>query len=98
MGGHAAGEVASALALETLVSALEDGEGLVAAFRLANERVHTGGAEPGKEGMGTTLVALLLDGDEYMTANVGDSRGYQVSSDGIRQLTEDHSFIAEAIK
>ena len=98
MGGHAAGEVASALALETLVSALEDGEGLVAAFQLANERVHTGGTEPGKEGMGTTLVALLLDGDEYMIANVGDSRGYQVSSDGIRQLTEDHSFIAEAIK
>lgn len=98
MGGHAAGEVASALALETLVSALGDGEGLAAAFRLANERVHTGGTEPGKEGMGTTLTALLLDGSEYMIANVGDSRGYQISSDGIRQLTEDHSFMAEAIK
>ncbi|MCH2460232.1 MAG: protein phosphatase 2C domain-containing protein [Gemmatimonadetes bacterium] len=98
MGGHAAGEVASDLALETLVLALEDGEGLAAAFRLANERVHSGGTEPGQEGMGTTLVALLLDGDEYMIANVGDSRGYQISSDEIQQLTEDHSFMAEAIK
>lgn len=98
MGGHAAGEVASALALETLVASLEAGHPLGEAFRLANQAVHTKAKEPGKQGMGTTLVAMLLEEDDFQVANVGDSRGYILSGDGIRQLTEDHSFVAEAIK
>ncbi len=98
MGGHAAGEVASALALEVLVEALEDGQALEAAFHLANERVHTQAREPGKQGMGTTLVAMLLEGGSYTVANVGDSRGYALSGDGIRRITMDHSYVAEAIK
>ncbi|MEE8385808.1 MAG: protein phosphatase 2C domain-containing protein, partial [Dehalococcoidia bacterium] len=98
MGGHAAGEVASALALEVLVEALEDGQALDAAFRLANERVHTKAREPGKQGMGTTMVAMLLDGGSYTVANVGDSRGYALSGDGVRRITMDHSYVAEAIK
>jgi serine/threonine protein phosphatase PrpC len=98
MGGHAAGEVASALALETLVSSLERGESLERAFLLANERVHEKSREPGKQGMGTTLVAALIDGSEYAVGNVGDSRCYHISANGIRQLTEDHSFVTEAIK
>ena len=48
--------------------------------------------------MGTTLVAMLLDGDSYELANVGDSRGYLITKEGIRQITEDHSFVAEAMK
>jgi len=98
MGGHAAGEVASALALETLVSALEGGEELDTAFRLANARVFEKAKEPGKKGMGTTLVAALVEDGEYLVANVGDSRGYLVTADGIRQITDDHSFVAEAVK
>ena len=98
MGGHAAGEVASALALETLVAALEDGVALDAAFTRANEQVHAKADDPGKQGMGTTLVAALVEDGEYFIANVGDSRGYLISGDGIRQLTEDHSFVAEAVK
>lgn len=98
MGGHAAGEVASALALETLVEALEDGIGIDQAFDLANRRVHEQAGEPGKHGMGTTLTAALVDDGEYMVANVGDSRGYLISDTGIRQITEDHSFVAEAMK
>ncbi len=98
MGGHAAGEVASALALETLLEAVTDGHSLGQAFTLANERVHVKAMEPGKQGMGTTLVAVLVDGDEFTVANVGDSRGYRLSDDGIRRITEDHSFVAEAIK
>lgn len=98
MGGHAAGEVASALALETLVQKLEAGEPLDLAFQLANTQVHTKAREPGKQGMGTTLVAMILDGDQFQMANVGDSRGYLLSEGGIRQLTEDHSFVAEAVK
>lgn len=98
MGGHAAGEVASALALETLVSAVSEGQSLDDAFRLANARVHEKAAEPGKQGMGTTLVAVLVEGDEFSIANVGDSRGYLVSAQGVRQLTRDHSFVAEAMR
>lgn len=98
MGGHAAGEVASALALETLVSALNDGHPLDTAFAMANTHVHDKAQEPGRQGMGTTLVAAVVDGEEYSVANVGDSRGYLVSRDGIRRLTEDHSFVAEAMK
>lgn len=98
MGGHAAGEVASQLALETLVEAIEQGHDLGEAFRSANERVHRMAQDPGKQGMGTTLVALLIDGSEYSVANVGDSRVYLVSGEGIRRLTEDHSFIAEAMR
>ncbi|HSR40748.1 MAG TPA: protein phosphatase 2C domain-containing protein [Longimicrobiales bacterium] len=97
MGGHAAGEVASALALETLVEALEDGRTLGDAFELANGRVRAEADEPGKRGMGTTLVAAVVDGGSYQVANVGDSRGYLLSGDGIRQITKDHSFVAEAV-
>ena len=98
MGGHAAGEVASALALETLNEAVNERQGLGDAFRLANSRVHGMASEPGKQGMGTTLVAVLVDGNEYTVANVGDSRAYLISRGGIRRLTEDHSFVAEAMK
>jgi len=98
MGGHAAGEVASALALETLSDAVQRGQALDDAFRLANERVHLKARDPGKQGMGTTLVAMLLDGDSYQIANVGDSRCYLVDGDGARRITEDHSFVTEAIK
>jgi protein phosphatase len=98
MGGHAAGEVASALALETLAEALRERRDLGEAFRLANERVRRMASEPGKQGMGTTLVAVLVEGAEYRVANVGDSRAYLVSERGIRRLTEDHSFVAEAMK
>jgi len=98
MGGHAAGEVASALALETLVQAVNEKQDLGEAFRLANQRVHRMASEPGKQGMGTTLVAVLVEGSEFSVANVGDSRVYFISSQGIRRLTEDHSFVAEAMK
>jgi protein phosphatase len=98
MGGHAAGEVASALALRTLQDALAEGRELGDAFRLANERVHRMASEPGKQGMGTTMTAVLVEGSQFRVANVGDSRVYLVSASGIRQLTDDHSFVAEAMK
>ena len=98
MGGHAAGEVASALALETLVESLEDGSTVDRAFEAANRRVHEQARDPAKRGMGTTLTAAIVDDGEFMMANVGDSRGYLVSGRNIRQLTVDHSFVAEAMK
>jgi protein phosphatase len=98
MGGHAAGEVASELALRTLQEGLAEGRELGDAFRLANERVHVMAGEPGKQGMGTTMVAVLVEGSQFRVANVGDSRVYLISASGIRQLTDDHSFVAEAMK
>jgi protein phosphatase len=98
MGGHAAGEVASALALQTLQDALAEGKELGDAFRLANERVNQMAREPGKQGMGTTMVAVLVEGSQFRVANVGDSRVYLISAKGIKQLTDDHSFVAEAMK
>ena len=98
MGGHAAGEVASAFALETVTAAIAEGQPLGDAFRLANTRVHEMASEPGKQGMGTTLVAVLADGEAFSIANVGDSRVYLISGEGIRRLTEDHSFVAEAVR
>ncbi len=97
-GCHAAGEVASARALENLVKPLEDGIGIDRAVELANREVHDKAKDPGKHGMGTTLTAALVDEGEFMVANVGDSRGYVISDAGIRQITEDHSFVAEAMK
>ncbi len=49
-------------------------------------------------GMGSTLVAALLDGSDAVIMNVGDSRAYLISEDGILQLTEDHSVIAEMVR
>jgi len=96
MGGHAAGEVASALALETLRAEVRGGSPLDVAFVRANARVHEAARQPGRQGMGTTLVAVVVDEGRYEVANVGDSRAYLVSPEGIRQLTRDHSFAAEA--
>lgn len=96
MGGHASGDVASRLAMEALVEALEEGRDLEEAFGLANERVREEVREAGEK-MGATLVAVLVEGDAYRLANVGDSRAYRISADGIEQLTEDHSFGAEAV-
>jgi protein phosphatase len=64
----------------------------------ANDVVRSAAHEnPAWEGMGTTLVALLRSGERYQIANVGDSRAYIVTDDGIRQVTADHSFMAEAL-
>lgn len=100
MGGHAAGEVASRLALDVLHEALDEGKDLGEAVELANRQVfRKASSDVGKKGMGTTLVAMLVDGDEYRIANVGDSRAYLLGGDDeVRQLSDDHSYVAEAMK
>lgn len=99
-GGHASGEIASATALEVLARELRAGATLLEAVRLANSVIHTRahGARHAREGMATTLVALLRTGASYQIANVGDSRAYRVQRASIQQLTLDHSFIAEAVR
>jgi protein phosphatase len=99
MGGYAAGEVASRRALEVLQARLEAGAELEDAVRAANHAVFTeASTHAHREGMGTTLVALLRRGGTYRIANVGDSRAYRIDGGGLRQITVDHSFVAEAVR
>lgn len=98
MGSHASGGMASYIALEALVEALTNGEDLEHAVQEANRAIRRAADEDiAHDGMATTLVALLREGERYMVANVGDSRAYRVDQAGIRQLTQDHSFVAEAV-
>ncbi len=107
MGGHSAGQVASRMAVESAVRALRSLEGASAslteklryAVAAANHEVFsTSQAKPELAGMGTTLVALLAAGGRVALAHVGDSRAYLVRGDRIRQLTEDHSLVAELVR
>jgi protein phosphatase len=97
MGGRSGGEIASSRALEVLRDALAGGLEPGRAVRVANEAVYQHAtAHPELEGMGTTLVGVFRRDSQYSVVNVGDSRAYRVDQGGIRQLTEDHSFLADA--
>lgn len=105
MGGHAAGEVASLVAVETLKEEFEKNptaNGLVEATRAANTRVITKANEDdATRGMGTTVCAAALvpneagDGDALVIVNVGDSRAYLLRDGELSQITEDHSVADE---
>jgi protein phosphatase len=96
LGGHPAGDVASALAVESLRasagSARESAEGLVAAIAAAHEAIVADArAHPDRDGMATTVVLAVLDADETRVAHVGDSRAYLLTAEGqLRQVTRDH--------
>ncbi len=104
MGGHAAGEVASRVAAETLLADWQNGSpapppsALRNGVRAANTAVTDTGMETGHRGMGTTLCALTLAGTEAVIANVGDSRAYRVRGGECTQLTADHSRVAEMLR
>jgi PPM family protein phosphatase len=99
MGGHAAGEVASSMAVETILSDYYADEveerpvALEQAFDRANEQIYAGG----RGSMGTTGVAALLHHDALHVANVGDSRAYLIRDGEIRQITRDHSFVSDQV-
>lgn len=100
MGGHAAGEVASAMAVDVLRDYIKNSENdrsshrLASGTNLANKKIF----EAGQGKMGTTIAAVLSDGDRLSIAHVGDSRVYLIRSGSIIQLTEDHSLVAEQVK
>lgn len=105
MGGHAAGEVASRIAVQTILeewvvrtSAGRGGQMLRSAARAANTAVFAASLDAGQRGMGTTLVALALDGGRAHIAHVGDSRAYLVRGGQCTQLTADHSRVAEMLR
>jgi serine/threonine protein phosphatase PrpC len=104
MGGHEAGEVASRMAVETLLEAWTTGpagpppNALRSGVRAANTAVHEASMDTGRRGMGTTLTALTLAGREAIIAHVGDSRAYVVRGGQCSQLTTDHSRVGELLR
>ena len=106
MGGHAAGEVASGIAVQLLgdtFSADRTAGGLADAVRAANRAVwERAQQQPDLRGMGTTLTAVALvedDGQDVLAVvNVGDSRAYRLQQGELEQLTEDHSLVEELVR
>jgi protein phosphatase len=107
MGGHAAGEVASEMAVQTVerelngVRDLDDkatAERLAEALRKANRTIHDRTiTEVDKQGMGTTASVLLLSPTRYLIGQVGDSRVYLLRDGALTQLTKDHSYVQEQV-
>jgi protein phosphatase len=106
MGGHLAGEVASATALEPVEQLdgriFPDHATAVTALRnaviAANERVsELAAANPDYRGMGTTLTAALVEGRRLHVAHVGDSRAYLLREGQFSQLTDDHTLVQHLV-
>ncbi len=105
MGGHAAGEVASEIAVDTVSNAYYQDDNddvptsLTQAIRRANSAIHQRAAENMlRSGMGTTCVAAVLRGNVAYIANIGDSRAYFIRQARIRQISQDHSWVAEQVR
>jgi len=102
MGGHEAGEVASEIAVETLAAQAPptaDARALGRAVMSANRAVIRAAENGiGKEGMGTTMTATILDGTKLVVAQVGDSRAYLLHEGRLSQITRDHSLMADMIE
>jgi protein phosphatase len=92
MGGHAGGAVASRLVVDAVVAALEQGSSLDEGLQAANAAVRNGAREkPELEGMGSTVVAALVRGDEVRWISVGDSPFFLASNGVLERLNADHS-------
>jgi protein phosphatase len=105
MGGAKSGNIASTLAVDVFVQEVRQSwksrldqekidQILRNAVKLANFTVFDQSQQfPEFDGMGTTLVALLIHGKKATLVNVGDSRAYGIDEFGIRQITKDHSLV-----
>lgn len=100
MGGHAAGEVASALVVDSVRGSLGESENAESIQRLieqavqrANTDVFEAARNNAREGMGATLTAVLVHKREAYIAEVGDSRAYVLRRGRLRQMTKDQSFV-----
>jgi PPM family protein phosphatase len=104
MGGHAAGEVASAVAISALApldhELAQDQmlSALAEAVAEANSTLHEMSvADPSVEGMGTTLTALLWSGAEVAVCHIGDSRAYLLRDGDLGQITRDHTLVQSLV-
>lgn len=105
MGGHRGGEIASKLAVDTIISSFyESNEGdtlsaLQQAFKDANRVIIDKSQDDvSLFGMGTTCTAMVIKDDEAYFAHVGDSRAYVLRDGELKQLTEDHSLVGEMVR
>jgi serine/threonine protein phosphatase PrpC len=107
MGGHAAGEVASEMAVRLTsreigsvrgMSEKDAGDRIRAAIQAANDAIFERTlAEHDKRGMGTTVTVLVLMRGRYIIGQVGDSRAYLLRNGVLTQLTKDHSYVQEQV-
>ncbi len=104
MGGHAAGEIASALAVETFTRALSQSVGTIpqrvaAGLAAANTAIFLHAREtPDCNGMGTTCTALVINNGRAYLGHVGDSRAYILRGGGLRQLSIDDTVVGELVQ
>ncbi|MBX5468607.1 MAG: Stp1/IreP family PP2C-type Ser/Thr phosphatase [Thermoleophilaceae bacterium] len=103
MGGARAGEVASRIAVEAFEQARDESaapeDQLAQIARAANRRIYELAQEDEERaGMGTTLTAIMLAGDEIAIGHVGDSRAYRLRGDQLERLTQDHSLVEELVR
>ena len=104
MGGSNAGEVASRMAADTVVREFtagppDDAAGALShAVQVANHEIwEHSRSQQDLNGMGTTCTAVALKGDQVLVAHVGDSRAYLVRAHRARQITSDHSLVAQLV-
>jgi PPM family protein phosphatase len=104
MGGHAAGEVASAVAISALAGLDDDKSdsdllaALGEAVKQANQALHDMvAADPSIGGMGTTLTAMLWSGTRVALCHIGDSRAYVLSGGEFKQITHDHTLVQSLV-
>jgi serine/threonine protein phosphatase PrpC len=105
MGGHTSGEVASRLAVESVLrlfgmwTGSDARSALMGAVERANAEIYARGGDEqfGPARMGTTLVGALVRGNELHVVNVGDSRAYRLRSGRLEQLSRDHSVVADQV-
>jgi serine/threonine protein phosphatase PrpC len=105
MGGHAAGDVASSIAIGEMVSLDDESPGADEALDALAQTLRTANSElreamqrqPELQGMGTTVTALLRTGNKIAIAHIGDSRAYLLRDGSLTQITHDHSFVQSLI-
>ncbi|MEX1306900.1 MAG: Stp1/IreP family PP2C-type Ser/Thr phosphatase [Eubacteriales bacterium] len=104
MGGHNAGEVASMMAIQCMAEYIEKNgvddadDALRSAICYANKEIHFKASNVQKNrGMGTTVTAALIKGNDVVVANVGDSRTYLYRQGLLNQITKDHSYVQQLV-
>lgn len=111
MGGHKKGEVASKIAVESIIDFLKENisqsggikmdyldDIIKQGYNYANKKIYAKALEDNScEGMGTTLVVAVIYKNDMIIANVGDSRGYLLHNNDFRKITKDHSVVEELV-
>lgn len=107
MGGHSAGEVASSIAIQSIVSDMDKcmvtrlsnpDELLIDSIRAANDKIWILARDEKKfYGMGTTMTAAFCFPDKVVVGHIGDTRAYLMTPLGLEQVTEDHTLVQEMV-